>query len=79
HAALPWAAFRFLLQAAINDTTVYSGMVEDLEMVARLMARFHELERLYLLSPSAADDQLSNALVKVYAAILEFLAKAVKF
>ena len=79
HAALPWAAFRFLLQIAINDTTIYGGMVDDLEMVARLMARFREIERMYLTGPAAVDDQLCNALVKVYAKILEFLAKAVKF
>lgn len=79
HAALPWAAFRFLLQSAINDTTIYSGTIEDLEKIASLMARSLELERLYITTTSALNDQLCEALVKTYAAILHLLARAVEF
>jgi ankyrin repeat protein/predicted nucleic acid-binding protein len=79
HAALPWAAIRFLLQAAINDTTIYSETVENLEKIASFMARSLELERLYIASASALHNQLCDALVKTYAVVLQFLARAVKF
>jgi ankyrin repeat protein len=79
HAALPWAAFRFLLQTAINDTTIYSGTIEDLEKIASLMARCLELERLYVTTTPALNDQLCEALVKTYAVVLHLLARAVEF
>lgn len=79
HAALPWAAVRFLLQSAINDTDVHTAMVEDLEMVTRLMARYDQIERRYLPQSAGIDNQLSDAIVSVYAAVLEFLGKAVKY
>lgn len=34
HAALPWAAVRFVLQAAINEAQTYEGMLEGLEKVS---------------------------------------------
>lgn len=79
HAALPWAAVRFLLQSAINDIDVHTAMVEDLEMVTKLLARYDKVERRYLPQSAGTDDQLSNAIVSVYAAVLEFLGKAVKY
>jgi hypothetical protein len=33
HAALPWAAVRFILQTTINDVEVFSGMVEGIQKV----------------------------------------------
>jgi hypothetical protein len=79
HAALPWAAFRFLLQAAMNDTTIYNGTVEDLEKITSLMTRSLELERLYIAKTSALHNHLCEALVKTYAVVLHPLARAVKF
>ncbi|KAJ9405424.1 hypothetical protein DTO045G8_6827 [Paecilomyces variotii] len=79
HAALPWAAVRFLLQSAINDMDVHTAMVEDLEMVTKLMARYDQVERRYLSQSAGIDDQLSNSILSVYAAVLEFLGKAVKY
>lgn len=33
HAALPWAAVRFILQSTINDVEIFSCMVEGIEKV----------------------------------------------
>jgi hypothetical protein len=33
HAALPWAAVRFILQTTINDVEIFSSMVEGMEKV----------------------------------------------
>jgi hypothetical protein len=73
------AAFRFLLQAAINDTTINIGTVEDLEKIASLMARSLEFERLYIATTTGLHEQLCEALVKTYTVILHLLARAVKF
>lgn len=79
YAALPWAAVRFLLQSVINDVDVHTAMVEDLEMVTRVMARYDRIERQYLPRHAGTDDQLSNAIVSAYGAVLQFLSNAVKF
>lgn len=54
-------------------------MLEDLELITRLMARFHRLEVLYLPRQANDDDLISKALVAAYAAILEYLADLVHF
>ena len=75
HAALPWAAVCFVLQVAINDVEFSC----DRELIARLLARFHKIELPCLYGPPNNNDPLSHALVAVYAAILDYLTKAVRF
>ncbi|KAF5016358.1 hypothetical protein F66182_11984, partial [Fusarium sp. NRRL 66182] len=79
YSALPWAAVRFLLQSAINDIDVHTAMVEDLEMVTRLLARYDQVERQYLSQSAGLKDQLSDAIIAVYATVLDFLGKAVGY
>jgi hypothetical protein len=77
HAALPWAAVRFILQAAVNYTEVERDILEGIELVTRLLASFREVEKIYLGAGVLVD--LQNALVSAYATILETLAEAVKY
>jgi ankyrin repeat protein len=77
HAALPWAAVRFILQAAINYSEVEREMFEGIELVTRLLAKFRKIEDIYV-GPDASAE-LQDALVSAYAKILENLAEAVKF
>lgn len=79
YSALPWAAVRFLLQSAINDIDVHTAMVEDLEMVTRLLARYDQVERHYLAQFGNLYDQFSDTIVAVYAAVLDLLGKAVEY
>ena len=44
HSALPWAAVRFVLEAAINDVDTSCDLLEDIEMISRLLALFHKAE-----------------------------------
>jgi hypothetical protein len=44
NASLPWAAVRFLLQATINDVQLFGAMVNNLEVIARLITRCREFE-----------------------------------
>lgn len=77
HAALPWAALRFVLQAMVNYSEKEREILEELELITRLLAVFRQVEKLYL--GHSALPELSKALVEAYAAILETLAKDVKF
>jgi ankyrin repeat protein len=77
HAALPWAAIRFILQAAVNYTEVEREILEGIELVARLLASFREVEKIYL--GASVLEELQNALVDAYATILETLAEAVRY
>lgn len=47
HAALPWAAIRFLLQATVNDVEIYGNMLQSLELISNLLARCFVMEQLY--------------------------------
>ncbi|KAL9093584.1 MAG: hypothetical protein Q9165_003979 [Trypethelium subeluteriae] len=79
HAALPWAAVRFLLQTSITESELHSGIVGDLEMITRLLARFKVFEKLHITSIAPLELQIEDALVGLYATILERLAFAVKY
>lgn len=79
HAALPWAAVRFLLNVAVSEQRIYGMMVEGLEVTTRLIVRCAIVEGLYLRRPSAAHAEFEAALVLLYTDILDFLGEAVKF
>ncbi|WYZ34724.1 hypothetical protein EsH8_I_001000 [Colletotrichum jinshuiense] len=76
HAALPWAGVRFLLNVAIGDINTYSSLLEATADIAELICRNALIENLLTSAPSTAADELRRALVKVYASILTYLAKA---
>ncbi|KAI1421122.1 ankyrin repeat and SOCS box protein 7 [Xylaria sp. FL1777] len=76
HAALPWAVIRFFLQMAVNDCETFGNMLEGIEKVSNVIATYTELETRVLIRRSVLTRQLSIALVKLYRAVLEFLAKA---
>ena len=79
HAALPWAAVRVILQASINDVQTFGAMAEGLEQVSRSITGCCIIEQLYLKQTSTANENLQDSLVKLYAAILEYLASAIKY
>lgn len=79
HAALPWAAVRFILQAAVSEQQIYDGMLEGLEHVADVIARYAWVETLYLHASSKMRLQLQGSIVKLYVAVLKFLAKARRY
>ena len=79
HAALPWAAVRLILQAAVSEQQIYDSMLEGLEHVADVIARYAWVETLYLHASSKMRLQLQDSIVKLYIAILEFLAKARRY
>lgn len=81
HAALPWAAVRFVLQAFVNEHQINEALLDGLEYITSLITRFAMVEGLYL-SPratSVAGEQLSDAIIRLYGAVLIYLAKAAKF
>ena len=79
HAALPWAAVRFVLQAAVNEQKIYEGMIEGVEQVADVIARYAWIETLYLHASSRMRTQLQNAITKLYVTVLKFLSKARRY
>ena len=75
HAALPWAGVRFLLQIAITDFVRYDFVVNGAETIAHLIGRYAILEGLYLHRTSDSTTKLKEALIEVYALILQYLSK----
>ncbi|MCJ1464093.1 hypothetical protein MMC07_002705 [Pseudocyphellaria aurata] len=83
HAALPWAAVRFLLQLGINESQTFGSMLEGVEEVSNLISRYAILELLYLQQnpPMTAGikDQFSISLVRLYTAVLLYLCRASQY
>ncbi|KAM0796953.1 ankyrin repeat-containing domain protein [Usnea florida] len=79
HAAPAWAAFRFVLQAAVNDKTVLGEAIANLEAVSHIITRYAILEELYLQGKPAARDQFEDTVVRLYAEVLTYLAKAKEY
>lgn len=78
HAAIPWAAVRFVLQVMVNENQTYEAMASGLEYVSSLIARYSAVEGAYLES-SILKEQLAEALLKLYTAVLVFLAGARRY
>ena len=76
HAALPWAAIRFLLQASVGSVETFGHMLEGVELSSKIIATYAEVERTWLKGVSKLKAQLANALVKLYAGVLAFLSRA---
>ncbi|KAL0934979.1 multiple ankyrin repeats single kh domain-containing protein [Colletotrichum truncatum] len=80
HAALPWAAVRFLLQVAISEIQMFGALVDDLEYITGMMVRYRTFEKLYLGDAHSENETgLQDALVRLYAEVLTHLSNAVKF
>ncbi|KAL8707961.1 MAG: hypothetical protein Q9220_007104 [cf. Caloplaca sp. 1 TL-2023] len=73
HAALPWAA------AFVNEHQTNEALLDGLEYITSLIARFAMVEGLYLGATSVASEQLSDAIIRLYGAVLVYLGKAAKF
>ena len=64
------------LQVAINDSQTFGAMAEGVELVSNLITRYTIVEHLYLRKPSAAKNQLIQAILKLYSAVLTYLSRA---
>ncbi|CAG9983963.1 unnamed protein product [Clonostachys byssicola] len=79
HAALPWAAFRFLLQAATTDRDSIEGIITVLELVSRIIQHGRVFEKVHILASENAHDEqhvldgLKETVVDLYVAVLESL------
>ena len=78
-ASLPWMAVRFLLQVGVNDVQVWGGMVSDLEVVARLVARYGRFETVHLGYGKEGERGLEEALTGLYAEVLVLLGEMVGY
>jgi hypothetical protein len=66
-------------QLATGDMDVYNTVLENLAYVAESICRNAFIEGLMKQSSLSIRDELRQALIKLYAAILIFLAKAGKY
>ena len=78
HAAIPWAGFRFLLQVCLNKQENVDAILVGLEKTAYHIDRCTIYELLYINENSAASKNLEKSILRLYTAILRFLAKAIR-
>ncbi|KAI5794245.1 hypothetical protein FPQ18DRAFT_388611 [Pyronema domesticum] len=77
HAALPWAVFRFLLKVCMDQQKTMDAILVGLENIAGLIQRCTLYELLYLSEDSSGSKNLEKSMLRLYIAILKFLAKAI--
>ncbi|KAF9777775.1 hypothetical protein IL306_004320 [Fusarium sp. DS 682] len=63
----------------VNDVQQYGNMVQDLEVVSRIITRYKEFENLHLGRGQSAEPVLEAALTVLYTEVLKHLAKAISF
>lgn len=66
-------------QVAVNDKKNFEELIESMEVVSHLITRYAIFEELYLQRESAARHELEDKIVRLYAEVLTFLAKARKY
>jgi hypothetical protein len=62
-------------ELTINESQIFAAMIEGMEVITNLTARYAIFEDLYLRQAVMATTRLKESLVSLYAAILVFLAK----
>ncbi|KAK8055731.1 hypothetical protein PG993_000958 [Apiospora rasikravindrae] len=83
-AALPWAAIKLFMQAAVNDVEIFAYTLTALEKIANIIGRSQIFEQLYLnkqnaTSPEPVFHQLSASVIKLYATVLQYLAGVLRY
>lgn len=63
----------------VNDVQIHDATAESLEQVSSLITRYAMIEGLYLNIVSPVQEQLKNALVRLYTAVLILLLKASRY
>lgn len=63
----------------MNDVQTEDATTESLEHISSLITHYAMIEALYLRTSSAAVDQLVDALVRLYTAILVYLLRAKRY
>ncbi|KAI0162899.1 hypothetical protein BJ166DRAFT_280797 [Pestalotiopsis sp. NC0098] len=79
HLSVPWAAIKFFLTIASIDSLNLSAVFDGLEMTTNLINRYKIFEELYLREVSKASNLLKQAITKLYASVLTFLAQAKRY
>ncbi|KAF8417707.1 hypothetical protein EV426DRAFT_356485 [Tirmania nivea] len=78
HAALPWAGFRFLLKICLAKQETVDTILIGLERIAPLIDRCTVYEFFYLHVDNTASQNLEKSILRLYIAILKFLAQAIQ-
>ncbi|KAK4165517.1 ankyrin repeat protein [Cladorrhinum sp. PSN259] len=80
-AALPWAAVRLILQAAVNDVETFGFILQSLETIANMVAYFSVFELRYLGSRvprTIVAKKLDDSLIALYTCILDYLCEVLR-
>lgn len=79
HAALPWAAFRFLLNIAVGDVQAWGAMLVNLETLCQILYRCGVVENTHLKGSFTIMHHLEETLVQLYVEIFGALGTLVKY
>ncbi|RDW56912.1 hypothetical protein BP5796_12979 [Coleophoma crateriformis] len=79
HAALPWAAICFILQSALNGMQAHASLINLMELIIKLLARYRIVTALYLRNVQGqAAAQLQTSMTTLFTLILQALSHGIK-
>ena len=64
---------------SINDVQRFASVLEGIEQITNLLSRYTLIEEIYLQQSSKAVDLLEQAVIKLYAHVLTYLAQAKRY
>lgn len=76
HLSLPWALARFLLIAAVSDIKTFGAMLESMELVTDVVARYTVIEEIFVKTGSQFSPDIEKAITRLYVAILMYICRA---
>ncbi|RFU26917.1 hypothetical protein B7463_g9416, partial [Scytalidium lignicola] len=79
YASIPWGVVSMLIKSSINDNEIFAAMIDGLERVTNVMARYAIFEDVYLRQQTMASNHLKSSMIALYASILTFLARSYKY
>ncbi|KAK4462623.1 ankyrin repeat-containing domain protein [Cladorrhinum samala] len=79
NAAMPWAVIKLLVTGVTSNITVFTSIGDGIEFVTRLIVRYCIIERLYLGQGLEVTAELADAITRLYAAVLVYLAAAKRY
>ncbi|ETS85593.1 hypothetical protein PFICI_03618 [Pestalotiopsis fici W106-1] len=76
YASIPWNVVCVLIKVTINESEEFAAMIDGLQEVTNVIARYAIFESIYLQQHTSATEHLEASLVALYAAVLSFLGEA---
>ncbi len=79
YAALPWAAVRFIINCAVDESETYHNILDGTEIISGLVLQYPAIEQIYAKIDSESGNELRKSLLQLYKLILRFQLYSIRY